>query len=40
MAVSDIPGADGTGWFHPRRLTLNAQAVARLSAIRPSAGSA
>ena len=27
-ALSGIAGADGTAWFHPRRLTLDAQAVA------------
>jgi hypothetical protein len=27
-AVSGVAGADGTAWFHPRRLTLDAQAVA------------
>jgi len=27
-AVSGIAGADGTAWFHPRRLTLDAEAVA------------
>jgi hypothetical protein len=27
-AVSGVPGADGVAWFHPRRLTLDAQAVA------------
>jgi hypothetical protein len=26
-AISGIPGADGTAWFHPRRLTLDAMAV-------------
>jgi hypothetical protein len=27
-AVSGVAGADGLAWFHPRRLTLDAQAVA------------
>jgi hypothetical protein len=27
-AISGIAGADGLAWFHPRRLTLDAQAVA------------
>jgi hypothetical protein len=27
-ALSGIAGADGTAWFHPRRLTLDARAVA------------
>jgi hypothetical protein len=26
--LSGIAGADGTAWFHPRRLTLDAIAVA------------
>jgi hypothetical protein len=27
-AASGVAGADGTAWFHPRRLTLDAQAIA------------
>jgi hypothetical protein len=27
-AISGIAGADGTAWFHPRRLTLDAKAIA------------
>ena len=40
-AISGIAGADGTAWFHPRRLTLDAKAIAggvaqpRADAARP-----